>query len=149
MDIRTILIPVDFSEYSEKALVWAINMAETWRSRLILLHVIPTPNYPPLVLSGYFDVATLEAGLREDAELKVKELVESRGAKTVQLDTRVVIGEPFHDVCQVAEEEKADLIVMGSHGRTGFHHVLLGSVAERVVHHAPCPVLVVGKTAPA
>ena len=149
MDIRTILIPIDFSEYSEKALIWALNLAETWHSRLVLLHVVPAPNYPPLVLSGHFDVATLEAGLREDAEAKVEELVERRGSKTVQLDTRVVIGEPFHDICQVAEKERAELIVMGSHGRTGLRHVLLGSVAERVVRHAPCPVLVVGRKTPA
>jgi universal stress protein A len=64
-----------------------------------------------------------------------------------QIDTKVIIGEPFGDICHVTEEEKVDLLVMGSHGRTGMSHVLLGSVAERVVRHAPCPVLVVGKKA--
>ena len=54
---------------------------------------------------------------------------------------------PFHDICKIAEQAKSDLIVMGSHGRTGLSHVFLGSVAERVVRHAPCPVLVVGKKA--
>ena len=62
---------------------------------------------------------------------------------TVQVETQVMVGEPFADICQSAAQEQADLIIMGSHGRTGLSHVLLGSVAERVVRHAPCPVLVV------
>lgn len=149
MDIRIILVPIDFSEYAEKALTWAVNLAETWHARLVLLHVMPTPNYPPLLLSGHFDAATFESGLKADAEAKIKELVEKKVSKAVPSDTRVVIGEPFHDICQVAEQEKVNLVVMGSHGRTGLRHVLLGSVAERVVRHAPCPVLVVGRQAAA
>jgi nucleotide-binding universal stress UspA family protein len=67
--------------------------------------------------------------------------------RPVQTDARIIIGEPFSDICQVAAQENSDLIVMGSHGRTGLSHVLLGSVAERVIRLAPCPVLVVGKSA--
>ena len=145
MDIRKILVPFDFSEYSEKAFTWALAMAERWRARLLLLHVVPAPSYPPLLMGTYFNVAEFEASLRADAEARAQEFVTKTRGKAIQVDTRVMLGEPFSDICRIAEEEKVDLIVMGSHGRTGLSHVLLGSVAERVVRHAPCPVLVVGK----
>jgi nucleotide-binding universal stress UspA family protein len=147
MDIRTILVPVDFSEYSEKALVWARTMAEQWGARLHLLHVVPLPTYPPNVLGVHFNVADLEAGLQADAETRLQESVSRAGPPSVPMDTQVIRGEPFTDICRVAEQEKVDLIVMGSYGRTGLGRVLLGSVAERVVRYAPCPVLVVGKQA--
>jgi nucleotide-binding universal stress UspA family protein len=145
MDIRRILVPFDFSEYSEKAFTWALEMADKWRSRILLLHVVPMPNYPPMLMGTYFNVSEFEASLQADAEARAKEFVGKSRHRPVQVDTRVIIGEPFGDICRVAEEEAVDLIVMGSHGRTGLSHVLLGSVAERVVRHAPCPVLVVGK----
>jgi universal stress protein A len=145
MDIRRILVPFDFSEHSEKAFSWALAMAEKWRSRLLLLHVVPMPNYPPMLMGTYFNVAEFEASLRADAEARVKEFAGKPRGRTVQVDTQVVIGEPFGDICRIAEQEQVDLIIMGSHGRTGLGHVLLGSIAERVVRHAPCPVLIVGK----
>jgi universal stress protein A len=148
MDIRRILVPCDFSEYAEKALTWALELAERWRSRVLLLHVIPRPSYPPMLMGSYFDVAQFEASLQAEAETRAKEIVARAGNKAVQIETQVIIGEPFSDICRMAEDEKVDLIVMGSHGRTGLRHVLLGSVAERVVRHAPCPVLVIGKKAP-
>jgi nucleotide-binding universal stress UspA family protein len=144
MDIRRILVPFDFSEHSEKAFTWALAMAERWRARLLLLHVVPQPSYPSMVM-GTFNVAEFEASLRADAEARAKEFVGKSQRRTVQVDTQVVTGEPFGDICRIAEQEQVDLIIMGSHGRTGLGHVLLGSVAERVVRHAPCPVLVVGK----
>jgi universal stress protein A len=147
MEIRRILVPFDFSEYAEKALTWALAMAENWSAHVLLLHVVPRPSYPPLLMGSYFNVAEFEANLQADAEARAKERVAHTGNTAVPIDTQVVIGEPFSDICRLAEHEKADLVVMGSHGRTGLRHVLLGSVAERVVRHAPCPVLVVGKKA--
>src|SRR3989442_10936319 len=119
MDIRTILVPFDFSEHSEKAFTWALALAEKWVSRLLLLHVVPTPNYPPTVMGSYFNPANFEASLQADAEARAKEFVASAGKAAVPIDIQVVIGEPFRDICQVAEQDKADLIVMGSHGWTG------------------------------
>ncbi len=147
MDIRTILLPFDFSAPSEKAAVWALRLAEQWHARLLLLHVIPTPSYPPMLIGSYLQVADFEARLLAEVEAKLKEFATRIGTPNVRLDTRVILGEPFHDICHMAEQEAADLIVMGSHGWTGLRHVLLGSVAERVVRHAPCPVLVVGRRA--
>jgi nucleotide-binding universal stress UspA family protein len=146
MQIRKILVPFDFSEHSEKALRWAIDMAEKWQASVLLFHVVPTPTYPPMVTGGFFDISQFETSLQEDAERRIREVVakEKRGG----IESKVVVGVPFPDICRTAEQEKVDLIIMGSHGRTGLAHVLIGSVAERVVRHAPCPVLVVGKKTP-
>jgi len=147
MQVNKILVPFDFSEHSEKALRWAIGIAEKWKAKVLLFHVVPTLlQYPPAVMGG-FDTTRFETSLLEDAEQRMKGVVAKE--KRLEIESKVMMGEPFRDICRMAEEEKADLIVMGSHGRTGLAHVLLGSVAERVVRHAPCPVLVVGRKTPA
>jgi universal stress protein A len=145
MDIGRILVPSDFSEYSEKALNWAVTIAEQWRSHLYLCHIIPQPSYPHLLAGA--DLVEFETQLRGAAETQLHDLKSKQQSRGVQIDLRVVLGEPFHDICRIAEEEQIDLIVMGTHGRTGIRHALLGSVAERVMRHSPCPVLVVGKEA--
>jgi len=142
MQINKILVPFDFSERSEKSLRWAVGMAEKWQAHILLFHVV-SASTPLMATEAFYDVAQLEADLQQDADRGIKEVAAKE--KTVNIETEVRVGEPFWDICRTAEEEKVDLIVMGSHGRTGLAHVLLGSVAERVVRHAPCPVLVIGK----
>lgn len=149
MDIKAILVPVDFSEYSEKAFVWALDMAEKWKATITLLHVVPTPPYSPVVMGSYFDPSAFERNLLADAETSARALIDRQARRSVPTGIKVCVGEPFQDICRIAEEEQMGLIIMGSHGRTGLSHIVLGSVAERVVRHAPCPVLVVGKIAPA
>src|SRR5262249_12337107 len=105
-------------------------------------------HYPPLLMGSSFNTADFEAGLQAEAESRAKEFVSKVSSRSVPVTARVIIGEPYSDICQLAEQEDVDLITMGSHGRTGLGHVLLGSVAERVVRLASCPVLVVGKKAP-
>src|SRR4029453_11822165 len=92
--------------------------------------------------------AELALRVQSDADAKVREFIAGVIPTTERIDAHVAIGEPFNEICRMGEQENASLIVIGSHGRTGLSHVLLGSVAERVVRHAPCPVLVVGKNAP-
>src|SRR5262245_42026494 len=99
MEIRTILVPSDFSEYSEKAFSWAVAMAEKWRSRLLLLHVVPRPSYPPMVLET-FNIADFEASLREEAEAHAKEFVGKSQCDSVEVETQTLVGEPFADICQ-------------------------------------------------
>jgi nucleotide-binding universal stress UspA family protein len=99
-------------------------------------------------MGSHFNVADFEAGLRVEAETRVREFAATAAHGSVPIDVKVLLGEPSWDICKATEEEHCDLVVMGSHGRTGMGHVLLGSVAERVVRLASCPVLVVGKNAP-
>jgi nucleotide-binding universal stress UspA family protein len=149
MEIRKILVPFDFSEHSEKACSWAIGMAEKWRGRILLLHVVPRPTYPPVLIGAHFNAADFEEGLRVDAEARIKAFVDKTPHGRILVDVKAMIGEPALDICRIAEDDAYDLVIMGSHGRTGLGHMLLGSVAERVVRLSPCPVLVVGRKAPA
>ncbi len=145
MQVKTILVPCDFSEYSEHAFAWALGLAEGWGAKIVLLHVIPSfPSSRVFSSDGKFmsDFSRMEVELVADAEKRLDDLVAKKETTLVTIETRVIMGDPFWQICQNAECEPADLIVMGSHGRTGLLHVFLGSVAERVVRHAACPVLV-------
>lgn len=143
MDIRTILVPTDFSADAQHALNWALGIASQSRARVLVLHAIPPWDYSVLMRDASFSPADLEATLQMDAEEKAQAVVDGVETHDIPISTHISIGEPFATICQVAEQEQVDLIVMGSHGRTGLAHVLLGSIAERVVRHASCPVLVV------
>ena len=141
MSIHKILVPYDFSPHSEHALDWAIGLAEQYQARLELLHVIHI--LPPVVdIAG--DVYEHVEQAQLAAAQKHLETVLSTKAdgSSVRFDSNVRRGVPFQTICDEAATHKADLIVMGSHGRTGLSHVFIGSVAERVIRHAPCPVLV-------
>ncbi len=145
MQINTILVPYDFSEYAAHALTWAVELAKQYQAKVILFHAVPVfsrTGYP----EGMFllDLAKIETEAMADAEKRLREVVAAKGL-TVSVETKAVIGDPMWEICQAAEREHADLVIMGSHGRTGLAHVVLGSVAERVVRHASCPVLVARK----
>ncbi|MCS6926008.1 MAG: universal stress protein [Candidatus Binatia bacterium] len=147
MNIHTIVVPVDFSPGAEKAFAWALALAEKWQARVLLLHVVSLPISAPVVMGVHVHLTDLEAALLEDAKVKMRELLARSRSETVQIEAKVTSGHPVAAICRTAEQEQADLIVIGSHGRTGLRHLLLGSVAEQVVRYAPCPVAVVGKTA--
>ena len=147
MTIQHVLVPIDFSTYAEQALDYAIALAKQLPARVTLLHVIQ----PPAVVNvegGLWPSSTflqdLEAEVTRDMETYLTR-VTAAGVKGERL---VVHGVPFHQIIETAKEQQVDLIVMGTHGRTSLSHVLLGSVAERVVRLAPCPVLVVRQPAP-
>lgn len=149
MQVKTILVPSDFSEYAEYAFTWALEMAEKWGAKVIVVNVAPMFSHLAYPESVYMlDLAKMEAEIIADAEKKLQEFIAKKGMSAVTVETRAVMGDPFWEICKAAEQDHADLIVMGSHGRTGLAHVLLGSVAERVVRHAPCPVLVARQPRP-
>jgi nucleotide-binding universal stress UspA family protein len=143
MDIQTILVPCDFSSYAEHALTWAIGLAESQEARIVLLYAIPIfPHVSYTEIPSLLDIPKIEAQLVAEGESQLRKFIDERNVGNVRVEPRAMLGDPFAVICRVALEENTDLIVMGSHGRTGLSHVLLGSVAERVVRHAPCPVLV-------
>ena len=139
--IQHLLVPLDFSLYAEQALQHAIALAQPLRVPLTLLHVIPLH---PLAIRDVL-APLLEASLRA-VETEAHQRMHTARARVHQVglrcDTLIVHGIPFQTIVDTAGDRDVDLIVMGTHGRTGLSHVLLGSVAEKVVRLAPCPVLV-------
>lgn len=143
MQLRTILVPTDFSQSAQQALTWALEMAVRWDARVVLLHALPPWDDPVRMKEAGVSPADFEASLRADAEAQAQELLAQTDQQGVTIQTCILVGLPNTTICHVAEQEQADLIIMGSHGRTGLAHVFLGSVAENTVRYAPCPVLVV------
>lgn len=149
--INRILVPVDFSAHSDKAAGYATTLGKTLRAQVTLLHVVQdpfvtgagqaeafVPNMPELLNE------LLQAAYAQMAELEGRLL--SRG---FTVHSAVIKGVPAHEIIEYARTGAFDLIVMGTHGRTGLSHALLGSIAERIVQKAPCAVLTVRETNPA
>jgi nucleotide-binding universal stress UspA family protein len=142
--IKRILCPVDFSDSADHAMRYAAALAENFGSDLTLLHVVAPvvaalPGETSLPDTLQADVDEIAEACRERLEKTVGELATS--GLTVQ--HKVVSGVPFIEIVRYARDTETDLIVMGTHGRTGLGHLLIGSVAERVVRKASCPVLTV------
>jgi nucleotide-binding universal stress UspA family protein len=144
LHLDTILVPCDFSASSEHAFHWAVGLAEDWEAQIVVLHVIPV-FFPVDDLQAQFlvDLPQVEIALFSGTKTRLEECTTQKTNSTVPVETRVVMGDAWWEICRTAEREPADLIVIGSHGDTGIARIPLGSVAERVVRHAPCPVLVV------
>jgi universal stress protein A len=142
MTTEHFLVPVDFSAYSDYALDYALALAPKLQARLTLLHILQ-----PLAVGGadmglglpYAYIQQLEEETRQSMQ-KCLDRVNATGLKG---EGMVVHGIPWHEIVDIARSRRHDLIIMGTHGRTGLQHVLLGSVAEKVARLAPCPVLVV------
>jgi universal stress protein A len=147
--IRQILVPVDFSEPSRAALEYAANLAQTFGATLDVLHVWEAPSFAPRgsdVVSVGAGEFGLEDLIRKSAEEALDGFVERARKRGVIVNSaRAQRGAPAHAIVDAAKAGNYDLIVVGTHGRTGLPRVLLGSVAENVVRHAHCPVLAVRK----
>jgi nucleotide-binding universal stress UspA family protein len=140
---KRILVPSDFSDTSARALEHAKSVAERFEASLELLHVVPNPFMA--------NAATLYVGmplppdflneLERDARQRLDEALVDR--QHFKVRSVVKVGDPLLEIVEHARSERVDLIVMGTHGRTGVSHLFLGSVAERVVRTAACPVLTV------
>jgi nucleotide-binding universal stress UspA family protein len=140
--IKSILVPIDFSAPSKMALKYAVPFAEQFEAKLTLLHVLEPLAMPdfakayPLMMEN--DKAL--AGCKAQLELLMKQ--QAIDPKIVA-KTLVRQGRSFYEITDAARTLKVDLIIISTHGYTGFKHALLGSTTERVARHAPCPVLVV------
>ncbi|MGQ4809874.1 putative universal stress protein [Candidatus Entotheonellaceae bacterium PAL068K] len=136
MHLQHLLVPLDFSPDAERALDYAVELAQQFQARLTLMHVVYMPPTTEVHLAAY--LSEIEAGAEHDMQLYEKRVQDTGLA----LETILVRGVPFREIINLAEAQHVDLIVMGTHGRTGVKHLLLGSVAERVARLAPCPVLI-------
>jgi nucleotide-binding universal stress UspA family protein len=144
IDLHRILVPTDFSKYSQNALTYAVAFAEKFGAELHLLHVVQDlavfiPDMiavaPPVVPSVKEMTAAVYAAFDR--------LIEQNKLERFTFQRAVREGSPFYEIIRFAEEENIDLIVLGTHGHGGLAHMLLGSVTEKVVRKAPCPVLTV------
>ena len=142
-DIRfsKILCPVDFSEYSDYALDYALDLAKMFDAHLQLLHVIEVPFLPSYVMAGVPDLSMPVEQIEEGARRGMQETLEKCRQKWQKIEGDVRAGTTFLEIISCAREMDADLIVIGTHGRSGLSHMIIGSVAEKVVRKAPCPVL--------
>jgi universal stress protein A len=136
-----ILYPTDFSQASEKALPYACDLTRTFGAALHLLYVVQDPLGQPWTPEAYgYDLNGVRAAWIRDAEKELNQVSARTGLHPV---TACRVGRPAEQILEYAREIGADLIVMGSHGHGAVAQFLLGSVAERTVRHAPCPVLTV------
>ena len=141
MQVRKILVPVDFSEHSRQALDDAIELAKTWNAEVHLLHCYQI--HPQAIdLYGITVPDTLDHDLRQAALRRLDEWRDKVRAEGVAVEEHITARLPGDQISTAAEELGADLIVMGTRGLSGLKHVLLGSVAERTLRTAPCPVWV-------
>lgn len=140
--LKNILVPIDFSDCSRKALQYALPLARQHEAALTLLYVVPSLSYPASEYGG-IDYPSLEADLRANRDTDLATLIVKEIAGQAPADAVVRTGSPAIQIVELAKSLPADIIVIATHGHSGFKHVFLGSVAEHVVRHAPCPVLVV------
>jgi nucleotide-binding universal stress UspA family protein len=138
-----ILHPTDFSECAAQAQAMAVDLAGKLGAEIVLLQVlVETPLYGESILSMP-KVQSVYDAQRKWAEETLEARADDLRRRGLKVSWRAQVGVPFEEIVKVAEEERADMIVMGTHGRTGLGRAFLGSVAERVVRLAPCPVLTV------
>ena len=148
LPFKNILSPTDFSEHSYKAIKVASELALHFSARLVVLHVVSlTPLLTSSVDTPGFDVAYYQQELEKDAREQLQDVIKKLVSKDVKNFASMIASGSYPDeILRIAREEKSDLIVIGTRGRTGVAHLVLGSVAERVVQLAPCPVLTIGPT---
>ena len=140
MRIRMIIMPTDFTNNSGHVLNYASEIAKKFHAKVLIMHVIDPFTYSVTdamqVIDHYVPLKTIAQPMVEDLQKRLKK-------RCVKSSTFITKGTPYLEIIRKARQTRADLIVMGTHGRTGAKHLLMGSVAERVVRLAPCPVLTV------
>ncbi len=137
LPIKTILHPTDFSKPSESALRLAFALARDYEARLVLLHVVE----PPVYYGELGMTVPLPSDFHESLHRRLSKLVPADSG--IPVETVLIEGSAPREILHVAEEQQVDLVVLGTHGRTGVARVLLGSVAENVIRHSSIPVLTV------
>jgi len=141
--IERVLVPTDFSDYSELALQYGVSFCREYGAEMILLHVLEDPFYPATGASFGFDMSDFFTRMEAETRSRLEEIASSEAARDIKIQPMIVRGTPFLEIIRVAKERDVDMVVLATHGRTGLAHVLMGSVTEKVVRKAPCPVLVV------
>ena len=144
LPFKKILSPVDFSEACCDAMAVANELALHFSSELLVVHVVPDPPVlPESVVLKESDMPLYRKELKSFYKDKITEEIEKHFSKDLKANPIVERGDPANKIIKIAEEENVDLIVISTHGETGLRRVVLGSVAEKVVRHAQCPVITI------
>ena len=140
---KELLVPTDFSEYSLRAIDYAVEIAEKFDSHLTLVYVVEPLLQAADLTWTTVDFEELNKAHKDTAEKQLAKLADERIPKSVRCDAVILFGKAFVEILKYAKEQNADLIVMATHGRGAISHLLMGSTAEKVVRKAACPVLTV------
>ncbi len=144
IDLRRILVPTDFSKSSDNALTYAVAFAEKFAASLHLLHVVQDlALFIPEAIMAAPPLAPPVEQFLAAARAALDRAIQGLSRPGLTIRPEVAEGVPAEEILRLARERDVDLIVMGTHGHTGLAHVLMGSIAEKVVRRAPCPVLTV------
>ena len=144
MNVRRIMVPVDYSEHSKRALEYAAALAARFGATVDVVHVWDRPTYVPegLTVGPKGSAKSLGDLIRENAEREMQEFLgQVKAPEGVRIETRLISGDPAGAIVHSCTATNPDLVVVGTHGRTGVQHLLMGSVAEKVVRLSPVPVL--------
>jgi nucleotide-binding universal stress UspA family protein len=146
LEIKLILCPVDFSEFSIRAYQYALSLAEHYRAQMVVQNIVELSRYPYAdYVASQGDYAEFCRALYEGGKERLREFVEKHTHDEIQLELVVNEGAAADSILSFAQARKVDLIVMGTHGRRGFDRLVLGSVTDRVMRTAPCPVVAISK----
>ena len=140
-NIKKVLAPIDFSDYSKNALKYAVNFVKAFNAELILIYVVEPVIYPPDFSMGQIAMPSVDVEMDKRAEEELDNLAQKEIPPEIKASTIVKTGKPFIEILETASEEDIDLIIIATHGHTGIEHILFGSTAEKVVRKSPCPVL--------
>lgn len=143
LSVRTILCPTDFSVFSSRALRHAVALARQFSARLDVVHVTPGLGSVTGDTLLPHAVAELVPAVRREAESNARRFVEPAVEARIPVEIEIRDGNPWREILSLAERRPADLVVMGTHGRSGFERFVLGSVTEKLIRLLPCPVLTV------
>jgi len=143
LTIKKILCPTDFSEASLHALDTAVDLAGLFQAELMVVFVLAVLPPSPTDPNYRYEVPEFERILHKDAETKLNEIVKDHVPVTIKVEAVLGHGNASKEIVRMAEEGQVGLIVIATHGHSGWHHLVMGSVAEKVLRHAHCPVFAV------
>jgi nucleotide-binding universal stress UspA family protein len=141
ISLKKILCPIDHSDCSKEALKYAVSFAMKDEAKLYLLHIIDIRSFNDSLVATSQQIPDEET--LEQLKIKLLDCIPEEIRDEMEIEAIVIQGIPFAEIISTAKKKEIDMIVIGSHGRTGIKHMMLGSVSEKVVRKAPCPVLTV------
>ncbi len=146
LPLKRILVPTDFSEPAQEAFKDAVELAQHFSAQLLMVHIVPpvpVPYQPMVSPAPAFDITAYLQDLVKISRDSLQDYVTEHVPQGVPATVSVTAGDPAYEILRLAKELEADTIVIATHGHGGWRHFLFGSVAEKVVRQAECPVLVV------